>query len=68
MDLHSLQESLVSHQKRKEELTTTLTDIFRQTTALQKEYGDCMKQGQLVEGGILLLESLIEKEREREDG
>lgn len=63
MDLHSLRESLVEHQKRKDELTEQLTSIFEQTTKLQKEYGEVMKEGQLIEGGILLLNKLIEQER-----
>ena len=63
MDLKELQNSLVEHQKKKDELCETISDVLHEMKELQDKYNEAIKAGQLVEGGILLLDSLIATEK-----
>ena len=67
MDLKLLQEQLVEHIKTKDELVERLTDIQNKVQSLTAEHQMLVQEGQLVEGGIALLNKMIEDEKAEHD-
>jgi hypothetical protein len=64
MTQDQLQKSLVEHQKRKDDLLNRMTEIQKESQELQKEYNEVVQSGQMIEGGILLLDALIQQEKD----
>lgn len=67
MNLTQLQESLVKHQKQKDTLLERLQETINESRQLQDEHNQVIHEGQLIEGGILLLTTLIEQYKEEHD-
>ena len=67
MKLSSLQDKLVEHQKQKDELVERVEEIQNQVQSLTQEHQFVIQQGQLLEGGIALLNRLIEDERDGDE-
>jgi predicted nuclease with TOPRIM domain len=61
--LAELQEKLNTHQKEKERLENRFKEAIQEFNQLKKELEDLSIAGQLVQGGIALLDSLINEEK-----
>ena len=64
MTLQELQDSLVEHQKQRDDLAKRVSEIITEVRVLQEEHQKSMNQGQLLEGGIMLLDTLIEQAKD----
>ena len=64
MTLKELQASLVEHQKQRDDLAKRVSEIITEVRVLQEEHQKSMNQGQLLEGGIMLLDTLIEQAKD----